>query len=63
MCLLMLSSFPVVGEQGERVLLTGDCVVEDVAVTLAAFAIQNEDVKVRDKRLLALYIGVKLELL
>ena len=59
----MLSSLPVVGKQAKRAMLTGDCVVEQVAVTLAAFHIQNEDVKVRDKRLLALYIGVKLELL
>lgn len=44
-------------------MLTGDDVVENVAALLAAFDIQNEDVKVRDKRLLAVYIGVKVELL
>ena len=44
-------------------MLTGNDVVDEVAALLAAFEIQNEDVKVRDKRLLAVYIGVKLELL
>lgn len=43
--------------------LTGDCVVEDVTAVLAAFDMQIDDVKVADKRLLAVYIGVKVELL
>ncbi|MDI1489171.1 MAG: hypothetical protein OHK93_008449 [Ramalina farinacea] len=47
----------------EWAVLIGDDVVEDVTALLAAFDIQNEDVKVRDKRLLAVYIGVRLELL
>lgn len=43
--------------------LTRDNIVEGVIALLTAFEAYHEDVKVASKQLLAVYIGVKVELL